>query len=161
MPPYQGGGGMIRSVSFERTTYDRPPGRFEAGTPHIAGAIGLAAAIDFVEELGRQQIAEYEQGLLRYATDAVLAVPGVRLIGTAVDKVAILSFVLDGVHPHDVGTILDAEGIATRTGHHCAEPLMGRFNIPATTRVSLALYNTHEEIDAFVRVLGKVSEVLH
>jgi cysteine desulfurase/selenocysteine lyase len=159
MPVYQGGGGMIRSVTFEGATYDRPPGKFEAGTPHIAGAIGLAAAIAFVEELGRRSIAEYEQELLRYATDALSSVPGLWLIGTAADKVAILSFVLDGVHPHDVGTILDAQGIATRTGHHCAQPLIERFGVPATTRVSLALYNTYEEIDLLSRALKKVSEV--
>jgi cysteine desulfurase/selenocysteine lyase len=160
MPPYQGGGGMIRSVSFPQTTYDDPPGRFEAGTPHIAGAIGLAAAIDFIEGLGRDAIGQHEQRLLRYATEALSTVPGVRLIGTAPNKVAILSFVLDGAHPHDVGTILDAQGIATRTGHHCAQPLVERFQVPATTRASLALYNTFEEIDALVEGLRKVSEVL-
>jgi len=161
MPAYQGGGGMIRSVTFDETTYDRPPGKFEAGTPHIAGAMGLAAAIDFVEELGRKRIAEYEHRLLWYAADALSAVPGLRLIGTAADRVAILSFVLDGVHPHDVGTILDTQGIATRTGHHCAQPLMERFGVPATTRVSFALHNTDEEIDALSRALEKVSEVFH
>jgi cysteine desulfurase/selenocysteine lyase len=161
MTVYQGGGGMIRSVTFEETTYDGVPGKFEAGTPNIAGAIGLAAAIDFVEELGRERIAEYEQGLLRYATDSLSAVPGLRLIGTAADKVAILSFVLHGVHPHDAGTILDAQGIATRTGHHCAQPLAERFGVPATTRVSLALYNTCEEIDVLCRALREVSEVFH
>jgi len=161
MRPYQGGGGMIRSVTFDETTYDRPPGKFEAGTPHIAGAVGLAAAIDFVEELRWEPIAEYEHELLSHATDALSAVPGLRLLGTAADKVAILSFVLDGVHPHDVGTILDAQGIATRTGHHCAQPLAERFGVPATSRVSLAFYNTHEEIDSLARALKTVSEVFH
>lgn len=161
MRPYQGGGGMIRSVTFDETTYDRPPGKFEAGTPHIAGAVGLAAAIDFVEDLGWEPIIEYEQELLSHATDALSAVRGLRLLGTAADKVAILSFVLDGAHPHDVGTILDAQGIATRTGHHCAQPLIERLRVPATTRASLAFYNTHEEIDALARALEQVSEVFH
>ncbi|OHB79309.1 MAG: cysteine sulfinate desulfinase [Planctomycetes bacterium RBG_16_64_12] len=160
MPPYQGGGGMIRSVAFEETVYDRPPQRFEAGTPDIAGAIGLGAAVDFVDQVGLDLIAAHEQSLLSYATQSLSAVPGIRLIGTAGQKVAILSFVLDGVHPHDVGTILDHQGIATRTGHHCAQPLMERFQVPATTRASLALYNTREEIDALIQGLHKVSEVL-
>ncbi len=159
MPPWQGGGGMIRSVSFEQTIYDDAPGRFEAGTPHIAGAIGLGAAVDFLEALGPQRAFAYEQQLLHYATERLLSIPGLRLIGTAADKLAILSFVIDGVHPHDVGTILDAQGIATRTGHHCAQPLTEHFRVPATTRASLAAYNTFEEIDALIQGLQKVSEV--
>jgi len=160
MPPYQTGGGMIRSVAFEKTTFAPVPCRFEAGTPDIAGAIGLAAAVDFVEEIGLEAIARHESRLLDYATERLSAIAGVRLIGTASRKASILSFVLDGVHPHDVGTILDAEGIATRTGHHCAQPLMDRFGVPATTRASLGLYNTRDEIDALAAGLEKVSEVL-
>jgi cysteine desulfurase/selenocysteine lyase len=159
MPPHQAGGGMIRSVSFEGAAYDRPPGRFEAGTPNIAGAFGLAAAMDFVDSLGRERIAAHEQDLLRYATDRLSVLPGVRILGAAPDKVAIVSFTLDGVHPHDVGTILDSHGIASRTGHHCAEPLARRFGVPATTRVSFGLYNTIHEVDAFVHALERVKEV--
>ena len=151
MTPYQCGGGMIRSVSFEETVYEGLPHKFEDGTPNIAGAIGLGAAIDFLDQIGLESIAAHEQELLSYATDVLSAIPGLRLIGTARHKVAILSFVMEGIHPHDVGTILDYEGIAARTGHHCAQPLMERFRVPATTRVSLALYNTREEIDALGR----------
>jgi cysteine desulfurase/selenocysteine lyase len=159
MPPYQGGGDMISSVTFEHTTYNELPYKFEAGTPHIAGAIGLAAAIDYLNQLGLDEIAAYEHELLAYATEALTGIPGLRLIGTARDKAAVLSFVLDGVHPHDVGTILDREGIAVRTGHHCAQPVMERFGVPATTRASLAFYNTMEEIDALVRGIHRVQEV--
>lgn len=159
MPPYQGGGDMISSVTFEHTTYNELPYKFEAGTPHIAGAIGLAAAIDYLNQLGLDEIAAHEHELLAYATEALTGIPGLRLIGTARDKAAVLSFVLDGVHPHDVGTILDREGIAVRTGHHCAQPVMERFGVPATTRASLAFYNTMEEIDALVRGIHRVQEV--
>jgi cysteine desulfurase/selenocysteine lyase len=159
MPPWQGGGDMIRSVTFEKTTYNVLPHKFEAGTPHIAGVIGLGAAIDYLEGLGRDAVAAYERGLLTYAIDALRSVPGVRLIGTATERAGAISFVLDGIHPHDVGTILDQEGIAVRTGHHCTQPLMDRFGVPATARASLAFYNTPQEIDALVQGLHKVIEV--
>ncbi|MFH1278127.1 MAG: cysteine desulfurase [Candidatus Eisenbacteria bacterium] len=160
MPPYQGGGDMIRSVSFEKTTYNSVPYKFEAGTPNIAGAIGLGAAIDYVTELGLPAIAEYEEDLFAYATEAVAAVPGLRIIGTAREKVSVISFILEGMHPHDIGTILDQEGIAIRTGHHCAQPVMDRFGIPATARASFALYNTKGEVDALVNGLERVREIL-
>jgi cysteine desulfurase/selenocysteine lyase len=160
MPPYQGGGDMIRSVTFEKTTYNESPYRFEAGTPNIAGAIGLGAAIDYVNGVGLSEIEEYERGVFKEASEAVSAVPGLRLIGTARERVSVLSFVMEGIHPHDIGTILDQEGIAVRTGHHCAQPVVERFGVPATARASLALYNTREEIDALVRGLAKVREVL-
>jgi cysteine desulfurase/selenocysteine lyase len=144
MPPYQGGGDMIASVTFEKTTYNVLPYKFEAGTPNIAGTIGLGAAIDYVNEIGLENIARYEQGLLEYGTAELSKIPGLRLIGTAREKAGVLSFVLEGIHPHDVGTILDREGIAIRTGHHCAMPVMERFKIPATSRASLAFYNTRE-----------------
>ena len=159
MPPYQGGGDMIRSVTFERTTYNKVPHKFEAGTPHIAGAIGLGAAVDFIRSVGFEAIAGHERRLLDYATDRLSAVPGLRLIGTAREKVSILSFVLDGVHAHDIGTIVDTEGVAIRTGHHCTQPVMARFNVPATARASLAMYNTVEEIDQLVTALTKVREI--
>ncbi len=160
MPPYQGGGDMIRSVTFEKTEYNTLPHRFEAGTPHIEGAIGLGAAIDYLNAVGLEAIAAHEHDLLQYATEAVGEVPGVRLIGTAQEKAGVLSFVLDGIHPHDVGTILDGEGIAVRTGNHCAQPVMDRFQVPATARASLGLYNTRQEIDALVAGLHKVKEML-
>jgi cysteine desulfurase/selenocysteine lyase len=159
MPPYQGGGDMIRSVTFERTHYNDPPYKFEAGTPNIAGAIGLATAIEYVDALGLDRIAAYERELTAYATDALSRIAGLRLTGTAADKAGILSFVLDHVHPHDIGTILDREGVAIRTGHHCCQPLMDRLGVPATARASLALYNTRAEIDALGAALQKVSEV--
>ncbi|MCS6816933.1 MAG: cysteine desulfurase [Blastocatellia bacterium] len=159
MPPYQGGGDMISSVTFERTTYNRLPYKFEAGTPHIAGAIGLGAAIEYVTALGLEAIAAHERDLLTYATEAISGIPGVRLIGTAREKASILSFTLEGIHPHDIGTILDQEGIAIRAGHHCAQPVMERFGVPATARASFALYNTREEVDALVRALEKAREV--
>jgi len=159
MVPYQGGGDMILSVTFEGTTFNEPPHRFEAGTPNIEGAIGLATALDYVDDLGLDVIAAREGALLADATDAVLAVPGVRLIGTARSKASVLSFVMDGVHPHDIGTILDSEGIAVRAGHHCAQPVMARYGVSATVRASFALYNTAEEIDALVAGLQKVREV--
>ena len=150
MPPYQGGGDMIRSVTFEKTTYNDLPWKFEAGTPDIAGAIALGAALNYITGLGMENIAAHENDLLVYATEAVGAVPGVQLIGTARERVGVVSFVLDGVHPHDLGTILDREGIAIRTGHHCAQPVMERLGIPATARASFAVYNTKAEVDALV-----------
>ncbi len=159
MPPYQGGGDMISSVTFEKTIYNSLPYKFEAGTPNIEGVVGLAAAIDYVNELGLDSIASYESQLLAFATKRLSQLEGLRMIGTAREKAAVLSFVLEGVHPHDVGTILDGAGIAVRTGHHCAQPVMERFGIPATTRASLAFYNTREEIDALADGLEKVKEM--
>ncbi len=160
MPPWMGGGDMIRSVTFEKTTYNALPYKFEAGTPHIAGGIGLGAAIDYLNELGMDRLAVHEHELLEYGTDALQTVPGLTLIGTAKEKASVFSFILDGVHPHDMGTILDQEGIAVRTGHHCAQPVMQRYSIPATARASLACYNTKEEIDVLVRGLHRVAEVM-
>ena len=159
MPPYQGGGDMISSVTFEKTTYNDLPFKFEAGTPDIAGAIALGAALDYIDGIGMDNIAAHEHELLVYATEAVGAIPGVRLIGTAREKAGVLSFVLDSVHPHDLGTILDREGIAIRTGHHCAQPVMERFGIPATARASFAVYNTKEEVDALVEGIHAAREV--
>jgi cysteine desulfurase/selenocysteine lyase len=159
MPPYQGGGDMISSVTFEKTTYNDLPFKFEAGTPDIAGAIALGAALEYISGLGMDRIAAYEHDLLTYATDKVGALPGVRLIGTARERAGALSFVMDGVHPHDLGTILDREGIAIRTGHHCAQPVMDRFKIPATARASFAVYNTREDVDALVEGIRKAQEV--
>ncbi|MEE2679709.1 MAG: cysteine desulfurase [Myxococcota bacterium] len=159
MPPYQGGGEMILSVRFEESTWNDIPHKFEAGTPDIAGVVGLGAAIDYVTELGLAAIARHERDLLEYATAALEAVPGLRLIGTAPHKAAVLSFVLDGIHAHDVGTILDQEGVAVRTGHHCAQPAMERFGVSATARASLALYNRRADVDALVAGLQKVREV--
>jgi cysteine desulfurase/selenocysteine lyase len=159
MPPWQGGGDMILSVTFEKTTYNELPYKFEAGTPNIAGAIGLGAALDWVEGLGHEAIAAHETDLLDYGTRRLLEVPGVRLIGTAREKAGVLSFVLEGVHPHDIGTVLDYDGIAVRTGHHCAQPVMERYCVPATARASLAVYNTREEIDVLVRALHRVREL--
>ena len=159
MPPYQGGGDMIRSVSFEKTTYNDVPYKFEAGTPNIAGGIGLGAALDYVMHLGLDNIGAYEHELLEYGTEALSQIPGLRLIGTAREKAAVLSFVMEGIHPHDIGTVLDRMGIAVRTGHHCAQPVMDWFQIPATTRASLAFYNTRAEIDLLVEGLHKVKEV--
>jgi cysteine desulfurase / selenocysteine lyase len=155
MPPYQGGGDMISSVSFEKTTYNTIPYKFEAGTPNIAATIGLGAAIDYVNRLGMENLARHEHELLVYATERVSQIPGARIIGTAREKASVVSFVLDGVHPHDIGTVLDQEGIAVRTGHHCAQPLMERFKVPATARASLAFYNTKEEIDSLVDAIEK------
>jgi cysteine desulfurase/selenocysteine lyase len=159
MPPWQGGGDMILSVTFERTLYNRVPYKFEAGTPDAAGAIGLGVALDWLGELDQAGLHAHERDLLAYGTERLSSVPGLRLIGTAPEKVAVFSFVLDGVHPHDVGTILDREGVAIRAGHHCAQPLMQRFGVPATVRASLALYNTREEIDALVQGLARVREM--
>jgi cysteine desulfurase / selenocysteine lyase len=159
MPPYQGGGDMIRTVTFEKTTYADLPYKFEAGTPNIAGGIGLGAALDYVNHIGLDRIAAYEHELLAYGTEALSKIPGLRIIGTAREKAAVLSFVMEGIHPHDIGTVLDRQGIAVRTGHHCAQPVMDWFHVPATTRASFAFYNTLPEIDALVEGLKKVQEV--
>ena len=159
MPPYQGGGDMIRTVTFAKTTYADLPSRFEAGTPHIAGAIGLGAAIDWLDGLDREAVETYERDLLGYATARLKEIPGLQLVGTASHKAAVVSFVLDGVHPHDVGTIVDQEGVAIRTGHHCTQPVMDFFGIPATARASFALYNTRADVDALVAALEKVRKV--
>ena len=159
MPPYQGGGDMILSVTFEKTTFNHVPHKFEAGTPSVADVIGFGAAIDYVTVLGLGAIAAHEHALLEYGTRALSAVPGLRLIGTAREKASILSFLVEGIHPHDLGTILDREGIAIRTGHHCAQPVMDRFGIPATARASLGLYNTRAEIDALVAGIRRAVEV--
>jgi cysteine desulfurase / selenocysteine lyase len=159
LPPYQGGGDMISSVTFEKTTYNVVPYKFEAGTPDIAGAIGLGAALEYVMGLGMDRVAAHGQDLLAYATERVGAIDGVRFIGTASQRAGVLSFVFDGVHPHDLGTILDREGIAIRTGHHCAQPVMDRYQIPATARASFAVYNTREEVDALVNGIQKAREV--
>jgi cysteine desulfurase/selenocysteine lyase len=160
MPPWQGGGDMILSVSFEKTTYNQLPWKFEAGTPNIADTIGLGAAIRYLESIGLDRIAAYEHELLVYATQRVQEVPGVRIIGTAPQKAAVVSFVMDGIHPHDIGTILDTEGVAIRTGHHCAMPVMDFFRIPATARASMSFYNTFEEIDALAAALEHTRKVL-
>jgi len=159
MPPYQGGGDMIRSVTFDETIYNELPYKFEAGTPNIAGAIGLGAAIDYVTSFDLEAVHAHEAAVLRYATEAIESIPGVRLIGTAPGKVAVLSFLMDSAHPHDVGTIVDSEGVAIRTGHHCAQPVMEHFGIAATARASLGMYNTTDDIDALVHALGKVQEL--
>jgi cysteine desulfurase/selenocysteine lyase len=160
MPPFLGGGDMISSVTFERSTWNLLPYKFEAGTPHIEGAIGLGVAVDYIRSVGLDQIGEHERDLLQYGTEALESIDGVRLIGTARRKASILSFVMDGVHPHDIGTIVDREGVAIRTGHHCAQPVMDRLGIPATARASLAMYNTRDEIDALVRALTRVRELM-
>jgi cysteine desulfurase/selenocysteine lyase len=156
MPPYQGGGDMILSVTFEKTIYNHIPNKFEAGTPNIAGAIGWGAGLDYLTRIGMENISSYEHALLTYATEAIGQIPGVRLIGTAREKAGVLSFLLEGIHPHDVGTVLDQEGIAVRTGHHCAQPVMERFRVPATVRASLAFYNTKQEINALAAGLEHV-----
>jgi len=159
MDPYQGGGDMILSVSFEETLYNELPYRFEAGTPDIAGVIGLGAAADYLSGLGLEAIGRHEHELLEHATRLVGALPGVRIVGTAEHKAAVLSFTLEGIHPHDLGTILDQEGVAVRTGHHCAQPVMERFGISATTRASFGLYNTHAEIERLVEALAVAREM--
>jgi cysteine desulfurase/selenocysteine lyase len=159
MPPWQGGGDMIASVDFEKTTYNSLPYKFEAGTPHISGGIGLGVAIDYLTGIGLDRIAAYEHELLDYATETIGAIKGVQIIGTAREKASVLSFTLDNVHPHDIGTILDQEGIAVRAGHHCAQPVMKRFKVPATARASFAFYNTKEEIDSLAEGLQRVIEV--
>ena len=161
MPPYQGGGSMIQSVTFEKTTFAELPNKFEAGTPHIAGAIGLEAAIDYVNNVGMERIAAYEADLLHYAHQTLAQIEGLRLVGTAAKKVGVISFVMRDAHAHDIGTILDTEGVAVRSGHHCAQPLMRRYGLAATVRASLAFYNTREEVDALGAALHKVSEVFN
>jgi len=159
MNPFQGGGDMIKSVTFEKTIYADLPNKLEAGTPAIASQIGLGAAIDYLNSIGREQAAAHEQELLRYATERLSPIEGVRIIGTAREKASLLSFVIDDIHPHDIGTILDQEGIAVRAGHHCAQPVMQRFNVPATARASFAFYNTSEEVDVLARAVEKVIEM--
>ena len=159
MPPYQGGGDMISSVTFEKTTYNKVPHKFEAGTPDISGAVGMNAALEYLSKLGMEKIAAHESELLAYATGAISAIPGIRIVGTAKEKSGVVSFVMDGIHPHDIGTVLDQEGIAVRTGHHCAQPVMERFGVEATVRASFGLYNTKQEVDALVRGIQKVKEV--
>jgi cysteine desulfurase/selenocysteine lyase len=158
MPPYQGGGDMILSVSFERTIYAEPPQKFEAGTPHIAGVIGLGAAVDYVTNLGFEAIGAHERELLAYATSRLREIEGLRLMGTAPRKLGVLAFTMECAHPHDIGTIVDAEGVAIRTGHHCAQPVMERFGVAASARASLGVYNDRDDIDALVRALGRVKE---
>lgn len=159
MPPYQGGGSMIRTVTFEKTTFDDLPGKFEAGTPNIAGAIGLGAAIDYMNQFDRNELTDYENTLLLYATEKLSGVEGLKIIGNAKDKASVISFVIDGIHPYDIGTIIDTYGIAIRTGHHCTQPIMDRFKIPATSRASFSFYNTIEEIDKLVKGLIKVKKM--
>lgn len=161
MPPFLGGGDMIENVSFEGTTFASVPQKFEAGTPDIASVIGFGAAIDYLEAIGMDRIAAYEHSLLIYATERLLEIPGLRIIGTAKEKAAVISFVLDDVHPHDVGTVLDGEGIAIRTGHHCAQPLMNRMGVPATARASLSFYNTRNDVDRLITALHKTWELFH
>jgi cysteine desulfurase / selenocysteine lyase len=161
MPPYQGGGDMIKMVTFEKTLYNELPQKYEAGTPNIAGVIGLGAAIKYVNDIGMNAIAAYENELLDYATESALQIEGLRLIGTAKNKASILSFVMDKVHPHDLGTILDHEGVAIRTGHHCAMPVMDRFKVPATARASFAFYNTKQEIDALMAAIENARKVFN
>ena len=161
MPPYQGGGDMIETVSFERTTYNRLPAKFDAGTPHIAGGIGMGAALRYLNGIGLDRIAAHEDELLRYATARMQEVPGLVIVGTAEPKASIVSFTMDVAHPHDIGTILDLQGVAIRTGHHCAMPLMRRLGLAATARASFALYNTMEDVDALIRGLHVVREVFH
>ena len=158
MPPYMGGGDMIRSVTFEKTTYADLPHKFEAGTPHIAGVVGLGAAVDYISGIGFDKIATHEKDLMEYGTAALSEIPGLRMIGTARHKASILAFVLKGAHPHDVGTIVDMEGVSIRTGHHCTQPVMERFGVPATARASVAMYNTRQEIDQLVHALHRVRE---
>jgi cysteine desulfurase/selenocysteine lyase len=159
MPPFKGGGDMILSVTFEKTTYNTIPHKFEAGTPPIAGAIGLGAAIDYLSAIGMDAIAAHECDLLEYATEQMNRIPGVHIIGTATNKAAVLSFTINGVHPHDVGTLLNQEGIAVRTGHHCAQPVMQRFRVPATSRASFAFYNSMAEADALIAGIRMVQKV--
>ncbi len=159
MPPFLGGGDMIRSVTFEKSTWNELPYKFEAGTPDIAGAIGLGAALDYIGSVGLGHIARHEEDLLEYATSALGDVPGARIIGTARTKASILSFVLDGVHPHDIGTVVDQEGVAIRTGHHCAQPVMERFGVPATARASFAMYNTRQDVETLMGALRRVHTI--
>ena len=159
MPPYQGGGDMIRLVTFEKTEYADPPNKFEAGTPAIAEVIGLGAALDWLTAIGLDAVAAHEHDLLEYATAQLSRIPGLNIMGTARDKAALVAFTLQGAHPHDIGTILDREGVAIRAGHHCAQPVMQRYGVPATARASFAVYNTRDEVDALVKALWKVKEL--
>ena len=159
MPPWQGGGDMIRTVSFEKTTYNELPYRFEAGTPNISGAVGLAAAIDYLESLDIDKVHAHEQSLLRYTTEALRAIPGLQIIGEAADKAGVISFTLEQVHPHDLGTILDSEGVAVRAGHHCAMPVMDFFGVPATARASFGCYTNREDVDQLIGALHRALEV--
>ena len=159
MQPFKGGGDMILSVTFEKTTYNTIPHKFEAGTPPVAAAIGLAAAVDYLSAIGMGAIADHELDLLNYASEEIVRLPGVRIIGTAKSKAAVLSFTVDGVHPHDIGTLLNQEGIAVRTGHHCAQPVMQRYKLPATSRASFAFYNTRAEVDALIAGIHSVQKV--
>jgi len=159
MNPFQGGGDMIKSVTFEKTTYADLPNKFEAGTPAIASQIGLGASIDYLSSINRVRAAAHEHELLRYATEKLTAIEGVRIIGTAKEKASVLSFVIDEIHPHDIGTILDQEGIAVRAGHHCAQPVMQRFKVPATARASFAFYNTKEEVDVLAETIKRVIDI--
>jgi cysteine desulfurase/selenocysteine lyase len=161
MPPFLGGGDMISKVTFEETTFNELPFKFEAGTSNVADAIGLGSAIDYLTSLGMEKIREHDLALLDYATQRIKEIPGLTIIGNAKEKSGVISFILDTVHPHDVGTVLDFEGIAIRTGHHCTQPVMQRFNIPATSRASFGLYNTFEEVDMLVQALKKVIEVFN
>ena len=160
MPPWQGGGDMILTVSFSKTVYNALPHKFEAGTPNISGVVGLGAAVDFMQSLDRDAVHAHEQELLEHATDALSAIEGLRVIGTAPDKASLISFVVEGVHPHDLGTILDGDGIAIRTGHHCAMPVMDFFEVPATARASFALYNTFDEIDRLAASIGRARALM-
>jgi cysteine desulfurase/selenocysteine lyase len=159
MPPYQGGGDMIKSVTFEKTIYNDIPNRFEAGTPDIAGAIGLGVAIDYLVSIGIENIAKHEKELLDYATQKIRKIEGVRIIGNAVEKASVLSFVIEGIHPHDIGTIMDKQGVAIRTGHHCTQPTMDFYGVPATARASFAIYNTRKDVDALINSVKKTIEV--
>jgi cysteine desulfurase/selenocysteine lyase len=159
MPPYQGGGDMIRTVTFEKTTFDDIPRKFEAGTPNIAGGIGLGAAIDYLNQFDRNDLIEHENFLLQYGTEQLLQIEGLRIIGTAKEKASVISFIIDGIHPYDIGTIIDTDGIAIRTGHHCTQPIMQRYNVSATARASFAFYNTKEEIDKLVLGIHKVKKM--
>ncbi|PKQ14424.1 MAG: cysteine desulfurase CsdA, partial [Actinobacteria bacterium HGW-Actinobacteria-8] len=160
MPPWHGGGDMIKRVSFEGTTYAEPPARFEAGTPHIAGAVGMGAAAEYLMGLGLERVAAWDRALLDYGHAALAQIPGLRLTGTAPDKASILAFTIDGVHPHDLGTLLDMDGVAVRVGHHCAQPVMERFGVSATTRASLGVYNTREDIDRLIAAIRKALSLL-
>ena len=159
MPPYQGGGDMIKSVTFEKTIYNDIPNRFEAGTPNIAGVIGLGAAIDYLVSIGIENIAKHEKELLDYATQEIRKIEGVRIIGNAIEKASVLSFVIEGIHPHDIGTIMDKQGVAIRTGHHCTQPTMDFYGIPATARASFAIYNSRKDVDALINAVKKTIEV--
>jgi len=160
MPPFMGGGDMILSVSFEEICYNKPPYRFEAGTPNIAGAIGLGRAIEYVNDIGFDWIQAHEKELLRAATKALEEIDGLRIVGTAEKKAAVISFVMDGIHPHDIGTIFDSCGVAIRAGHHCAQPLMTRFKLPATARAAFSIYNTPDDVDRLVAAVHKVKEIM-